>query len=174
MTIILPSSDIASLSSLIICCNSVGIFNVSLSGNQGTCTDKPVFWIICHGRCCCRGVLQDSPICLRCLWLLVLSWRSVTAKKCSVEVSFEKTFSQRIPWKLVVIFSFAVLSSHTCSIRMMLDGVSLILLVCNSKEVGINSVFFFQSNPYAAAPNRVANIERIVCCWPKHDSCSTA
>jgi hypothetical protein len=45
------------------------VATVSLLGELGVCTGRPVFWnsMLPH------GVPQAFPICLQCLWLLVLS-----------------------------------------------------------------------------------------------------
>jgi hypothetical protein len=42
MTIILSFSDTDSLSSVVSCCTTVAIFNVSLLVEMGACTDRPV------------------------------------------------------------------------------------------------------------------------------------
>jgi hypothetical protein len=42
-----------------------------------------------------------------------------------------RTSSQRNPWELVVVFSFAALLSCGCILDMTLDDVSLLILRCN-------------------------------------------
>jgi hypothetical protein len=58
---------------LMICCITVATFNMSLLDKLRACTDRPVFWISCCGRCCCcrTGGRKLFP-CLRCLWLVEL------------------------------------------------------------------------------------------------------
>jgi hypothetical protein len=62
MSIILSFSVTASLSSVMMLHYS-GDFNVSLLFELGVCTDTPVLWICCCGRCCCMEVrkLRHSP-----------------------------------------------------------------------------------------------------------------
>jgi hypothetical protein len=74
-----------------ICCTTVAIFNVSLLVKLGACTDRPVLWISCCGRCCYMWVHKLIPyVCGThgcCCWV---PWHRAAAKDCSGEVNLEK------------------------------------------------------------------------------------
>jgi hypothetical protein len=133
MIVILSSSDTASLSSLMICRTTVATFNLSLSDELGLYRQTRFLNFLLW--------LHAFPICLRCLWLLYL--RVLTRCSCTGPLWWgelkRKTSSQGI----VVLFSFAVLLSHGCSLGMTLDEVSLLPLWCNynsSAFAELNSV----------------------------------
>jgi hypothetical protein len=71
MTNILSFSYTASLSSVMICCTKVAIFNVSLLVELGACTWQTCCLNFLLWQMLMHGGPQAFLTCLRCLWLLV-------------------------------------------------------------------------------------------------------
>jgi hypothetical protein len=107
-----------------------------------------------------------------------VSWCSAAVKDCSGEVNLEKNVNPKIPWETVVLFSFAVLLSHGCSLDMALNEVSLLLLEFNCRSSVKILYLPFLRILYAGGHHRTMNVEGVTCSWSRHgqsfDSCSTA
>jgi hypothetical protein len=99
-----------------ICFTTVAIFNMSSLVELGACSDRPILWISCCGRCCCMGCHKLFP-CLQRLWLLVL--RVLMQLSCVGllwwEVNWKKNILPEDLLELVVLFSFRMVGSLLCA-----------------------------------------------------------
>lgn len=85
--------------------------------------------------------------------------------------------SHRIPWELVVLFSFAVFFLHESSLGMTLDKASLLLLWCNCSSSSYSLCLSFQDSPCVGGHYHTTKNKGAPCSWPKHgqsfDSCTS-